>query len=240
MNLCEVDRLKIANNIYQISGHPYGFNSNMYAVDTQEGIIIIDAGFSEHQYEESNLVLKKWGLDPQKVIALFVTHAHFDHIGNAHIYEERGIPVYVGEADADAAENGGESVLEDLFGRKFHVCRNVIRVKGKEVFSFGNVTVEVWNSPGHTKGNVSYLVYDKETRILFVGDMLIIGGTTPTDELIPELGWKGSPDFNKSDNMNSFNKMRNLKVDIVAPGHGSVYFGDSSSLFEIMYQKAEE
>lgn len=230
--------MKIANDIYQISGHPYGFNSNMYAVSTAKGIVLIDAGFSERQYEESNLVMKKWELDPEKVIAVFVTHAHFDHIGNAHIYEKRGIPIYIGEKEAETAEKGGESVLEFLFGDTFHVCGNVKRVKDKEAFEFGNVTIEVWDCPGHTKGNVSYLLTNKDTKTMFVGDMLVNAGTTPADELIPELGWDGSPDFDKSDNIKSLDRLRKVKADIVAPGHGSVYYGDSRSLFEIIYKKS--
>lgn len=230
--------LKIANDIYQISGHPYGFNSNMYAVKTHRGIIIIDSGFSEYQYRESNLVLNNWGLNSEEIIALFITHAHFDHVGNAFLYKERGISVYAGENDADVIENCEESVLEFLFQQQFHVCQNVRRVTDREVFDFDNVTLEVWSSPGHTKGNVSYLVSSKDTRIMFVGDMLAISGTTPTDELLPELGWDGSPDYNRNENINSLDKLRNLKVDIVAPGHGSVYYGDSSKLFETLYKMA--
>lgn len=232
--------MKIAEEIYQISGHPYGFNSNMYAVNTDKGIIIIDAGFSKRQYEQSNLVLRKWGLEPERVVALFITHAHFDHIGNAHIYQRLGIPVYIGEGDAEAAQKGGAAVLEALFSEKFHVCSNVRGVGDRDVYEFGNTRVEAFSCPGHTKGNASYLVEIKGTRIMFVGDMLVNGGTTPMDELLPELGWNGSPDFNKQDNIQSLDRLRNLKVDIVAPGHGSIYYGDSSRLFEMLYWKAME
>lgn len=232
--------MKIADGIYQISGHPYGFNSNIYAVNTDKGIILIDAGFSKRQYEECSIALKKWGLNSDNVIALFITHAHFDHIGNAYIYEQRGIPVYIGEKDAQTAECGGDTVLEELFEDKFHVCRHVIGVKDKEIFDFGNAVVEVWDAPGHTKGNVSYLIRKGDITIIFVGDMLVNGGTTPKDELLAELGWNGSPDFSKKDNIKSLERMRNLSADIVAPGHGSIYYGDSRSLFETVYRKAFE
>ena len=78
-------------------------------------------------------------------------------------------------------------------------------------------------------------------RILFTGDIFILDPCTPADELQVEIGWTGGPDYNGAKNLETFRRLRDLPpVDLVAPGHGSIYFGDSKKLFETLYHLAEE
>ena len=42
--------MRITEHVYQVSGIIYGMNSNVYAIDTESGVILIDAGYADKQY----------------------------------------------------------------------------------------------------------------------------------------------------------------------------------------------
>ena len=44
--------MKITEHLYQISGVQYGTNSNIYALRTEEGLVLIDCGYQEEQWEK--------------------------------------------------------------------------------------------------------------------------------------------------------------------------------------------
>lgn len=231
--------MKIANHIYQLTGHITGVNSNTYAIDTDDGLVLIDTGYQEYYVETMKKMLALWGLQDKKLSAVFLTHAHFDHAGNAAVFEQQGIPVYASEKDADAVESGGDRVMEAVFGSKFNVCHHVNRVKDLQEFHFGNITLQVIDLPGHTAGSVGYLYDDGTQRVLFTGDMFIIGGTSPNDEIELEIGYTGSVDYDPQANLASFQKLPSLQADIVAGGHRGVYYGDCEKLFMQLKELAE-
>ncbi len=233
--------MKITENVYQTSGILYGTNSNTYCIDTSEGLVLIDAGFSEKQYEIIRAQRKEDGLGGKKLRDLFITHGHFDHAGNGWLLQKDGARVYLSAEDGAAVQSGDERVLGSLFGRKFHTFTPDGVVKDGQQFSYGNTRLTVLDHPGHTEGTISILAETGGKKILFTGDIFIMDPCTPADELQAEIGWTGGPDYNGAKNLETFRKLRELPpVDLVAPGHGSIYFGDSKALFEMLYRLAEE
>ena len=61
-----------------------GSNGNCYYVGNEKEAIIVDAGISCREIEGR---MKRLGLSPQKIKAVFISHEHSDHI--------RGVPVFV-------------------------------------------------------------------------------------------------------------------------------------------------
>ena len=234
--------MQISNGIYQLSGHMSGLNSNTFVIDTQEGLVLIDTGYLPYYLDAQKKVLAFWGLENKKIIAVFLTHAHFDHAGNAHFYEEQGIPVYVGEKDRDALMTGGDRVMEAVFGSKFITLKNPIPVKDGQEFVFGEgtdrVDLKVIDLPGHTAGAVGLLAEKGGKTILFTGDMFMVSGASPADETELEIGYTGSVDYDAAANLASFKKLRDYSVDVVAVGHRSVFYGDSRELFKNLYELA--
>ena len=232
--------MKIAERFYQTSGIMFGTNSNTYCLDTLDGLVLIDAGFSEKQYEIMREQRRRDGLADRRLQALFVTHCHFDHAGNGWLIQKEGARICMGEKDAEAAAEGGAAVLEEMFGRKFHCYKPEQTVRNGQVFDYGNARLTVLEHPGHTEGTISVLADIEKKKILFTGDLFTLKPCTPADELQVEVGWSGSPDYNAEKNLETLRHLCDLPpVDIVAPGHGSIYMGDSRELFAELYRTAQ-
>ena len=150
--------MRISENVYQLTGHVTGLNSNTFVIDTEEGLVLVDTGYREYYLESMKRMLSFWGLDQKKVVAVFITHGHFDHCGNAHVFEEKNIPIYASKDDADAISSGGRRVMEDVFGTKFTPCHHITSLEDGEKFTFGQTAVTAVSLPGHTKGSMGFLM----------------------------------------------------------------------------------
>ena len=64
--------MQIMTDVYQLSGVPLATNSNSYVIRAGGQLILIDAGFSDLQWEKMEQMLRFWGLD-----GLPVTHTLF-------------------------------------------------------------------------------------------------------------------------------------------------------------------
>ena len=231
--------MRITEHVYQVSGIIYGMNSNVYAIDTESGVILIDAGYADKQYGSMMDVMKQYRLE-SKVTAVFLTHAHLDHAGNAYRFEDKGAEIYIGHKDKDALSQGGPAVLEKQFGTRFHTCQHAAGVKDGDFFDFGDVTLKVIDIPGHTAGAVAYLAEADGKVILFIGDMFSLQGATPQDEIIIDPGWDGGPDFDAKKNVDSFELLKTLNPQIIAPGHSRIYIGDGQGVLKKAANTAKE
>lgn len=232
--------MKIAERIYQTSGLMFGTNSNTYCLNTREGLVFIDAGFSEKQYRIMREQQKRDRLAGKELLDLFITHCHFDHAGNGWLFQQEGAKICMTKEDGEAAGTGSCVLLENLFERKFRRYRPDCIVKDGDAFDYGNVRLTVLAHPGHTKGTISVLAEIKNKKVLFTGDLFTLRPCTPMDELQVEPGWKGSPDYDKDKEMATLQRLMELPpLDMIAPGHGSIYLGDSRKLFEALCDAAE-
>lgn len=150
--------------------------TNAYIIENEnKECIIIDPG-SEGKRLVRNLEQKE--LSP---LAILLTHAHFDHIGAVDDLREKWhCPVYlhVNEQDwlMNPSLNGSKyfGLDEEIIVKK---ADQLVKEEGK--LTIGPFSFEVYETPGHSPGSVSY--YLREQSIVFSGDALFRGSIGRTD-----------------------------------------------------------
>lgn len=215
--------MKLSERIYKVSGVEYRTNSNMYVIQYDRGLIMIDTGFQEEQWERMTTCMNQWGLRLEDVTHVFITHSHFDHAGNVWRANLLGAEVLSSSADAEKIENGNPE-MEELFGTAWR-CGKVNKViKGGDVFEFpGKVKIEVIETPGHSEGSLSYRISDGELKALCTGDMFFIRPEPPKDDVGIELGYMGSSDFSLEKFQQSLKQISSIDADLLLPGHYYTY-----------------
>lgn len=160
----------MALNIQIFTFNP--FQENTYVVYDDKNCVIIDPGCYEKEEEDAlvNFIEEK-ELTP---LALLGTHAHIDHVlGNQFVLDKYDIPYYLHNDDLvtlNAVPNYAH--LYGFPGYKTSPLPTTI-LKGGETLTFGNISLEVFHTPGHAPGHVVY--YNKEHNFVINGDVLFKG-----------------------------------------------------------------
>ncbi len=139
----------------------------VYNGETKEGIVFDPASTSEKIREfltEENI----------KLMGIFLTHGHFDHIGGADKYQkEYNVPLYCHEDEADVVTSQ-ELNLAMAFGDSAIAYPDNLLRDGQMV-SICGFDIKVIHTPGHTKGSCCYLINSGVDKILISGDTLFAG-----------------------------------------------------------------
>jgi len=148
---------KVADDIFVV-GDGY---ANMFIIQDSTQYIVIDCGaFPEIVTEQ----MKKLGIDPNDVTAVFLTHSDADHVGVLDLFDKAKL--YMSKEEEQMI-NGKKS---RLFWMKNSISRtDYILLEDRETVQTGNLKIEGMLAPGHTTGMMAYLVNDK---YLFSGDIL--------------------------------------------------------------------
>ena len=148
-----------------------------YAIETSEGLILVDTGL-DNDARNLTVELAKLGLDGKSLRGIFLTHVHIDHCGGAEqLRRMSGATVYAGLGDAQILRAGAprEAFLSNfkMPDLLLHPTTVDVELKGGERIPFGNVSVQVLDTPGHTPGSACYLMDRAGLRILFAGDVIL-------------------------------------------------------------------
>lgn len=177
--------------------------------ETREGVII-DPGGGENEILAA--------CDQEKLTIKYIinTHGHPDHVcGNAKLKEATGADIVMHSADA---EFFGQASVESFFSQLGLPASPPVdkQVEDGDKITFGNETLEVIHTPGHTPGGIC--LYSPPN--LFSGDTLFAGGVGRTD-------FPGGSTQQLLDSIK--NRLLDLPPDtIVWPGHG--YGGEHSTI----------
>lgn len=224
--------MQISPNVYMISGVQHGTNSNCYVIHANNQLLMFDTGYSDYQYNIMQESLRFWNLGHLPVKHVFITHCHFDHAGNTHMFKKMGSRIYAGPGDAEGIERGDRRTLDYLFNQKFIPCRIDYTLKDKDSFQIEGVEIQALHMPGHSGGSMMYLATVADRRLLITGDFIALRPAGPVDDVEIDLAWTGGPDYSAEDYLNSIARAATLDIDILLPGHGPVYYGDCRKIFD--------
>ena len=164
--------------------HPYLDRfSNSFILHTDVGQVLIDTGLysGRHMIEHQA---------PQP-IAVLCTHGHWDHIGGHAHFRAKGAQIYshMGDAQQMADLRLQWNMLYEQFAGDLQIPperrTTYDQEAGSEVpvdrpledgqtLRFGEVTIQVIHTPGHTQGSVCYYLPDE--GLLFTGDTVCGAG----------------------------------------------------------------
>jgi hydroxyacylglutathione hydrolase len=141
----------------RIETAPFSTNAYIVVCEATGESVLVDAPC------EADKILDR--LEGSNPVCILITHRHGNHTGALRkIKEELNIPVAAHVEDAEKLPVEAEMLLED-----------------GNIVSFGNVTLEVLHTPGHTPGSVCFMT----GHILLAGDTIFPGGpgktSTPGD-----------------------------------------------------------
>ena len=209
---------KVTENVYTITTIK---GCNPSYVVTSEGIVAIDTPQMPTQaVEMREEILKKGHLR-----YLINTEHHSDHIFGNHYFA--GLCPVIAHQDT-AKEFWAVTYGVDPFMRareaiekndpkglalmptkeRFIVNPPTITFKDRLTLRLGNHVFELFNTPGHTRGETA--VYVPQERVLFTGDTIFHKCQLFLQSAEPE-SWLRSLDF-----------LKTIDADIIVPGHGPI------------------
>ena len=220
----------------------------VHLIVTDEGITLVDAGLPGH-HADLRRELAAIGRPLSDVRGIVLTHGDSDHMGFAErLRRELGIPVFVGAGDAERAK--GEKPPATPKNRMrvgpvlgflaYTLRKGGLRIPPRQEVrpvSDGDVLdlpgrPQIIGLPGHSPGSIGVLV--PAVRAVFVGDEL-----TTRHVLTGSTGPQPAPfTDDQAVSAASLDRLKDLDVDWVVPGHGAPWSGGAAALVSA-YRRAE-
>jgi metallo-beta-lactamase class B len=209
-----VKPFRVAGNIYYVG--VAGVTS--FLITTPAGHILLDSGFAEtvpHIQESINQL----GFKLEDVKVLINSHAHFDHSGGlARLKQLTGAKLMIAEGDAEIIRRGGKG--DFFWGDKapFEPAQVDRVLADQETIELGGVKMTARITPGHTKGNTTWVMKvreaGKELNVVFAGSTTVPGYKLLNNPLYPNI---------VEDYARSFALLKALECDIFLAPHGQFF-----------------
>ena len=173
------DPVKVFDNLYVFPTE----DVNAWAIQTSDGIIMIDATYD---YSVKDLIvdaMPKVGLDPKQIKYVVVTHGHGDHsAGVKYLQDSFGPRVLMSEADWNLLAQPSRGA-----GAGAPVPKKDMVVTDGQKLTLGDTTITMYLTPGHTLGTISLVIPVKEkgathTAAFWGGTSVSV--SSPVDNLV--------------------------------------------------------
>lgn len=148
--------------------------TNVYFIENDTSVILVDPA------NDSDLIIKKLNQINKKLVAVLLTHGHFDHIGALDdIIEKYDVPMFMHKSEFDFLTNVTKNGSEKF---KQYGLPNVISNAKPQPLEEGDANVagfhfNVLHTPGHSPGSLTFVF----NEFAVVGDTLFKQGIGRTD-----------------------------------------------------------
>ncbi|MEA3313669.1 MAG: MBL fold metallo-hydrolase [Caldisericota bacterium] len=144
--------------------------TNCYVVKSNNDIIVIDP--SPLKEGEKNELVDFIKSLSGKLCFIIDTHGHFDHIGGNNILKKSfpDAKILIHKEDREKLTSSKKNGSKQ-FGLNITSPDCDREVKDKKTINFGDCSLTIEHTPGHTKGSISLV----ENGFIFTGDTLFAG-----------------------------------------------------------------
>lgn len=151
--------------------------TNCYIVYNGNNAVIFDPGCrSEREIDEIKNFIEENSLN---ILAVILTHCHFDHILGVDVFAERyHCPVYISDADADGFYDPNRNLSLSV-RHEFIPKTDVITFADESEIVIADMRFAAYITPGHTPGSACFIIDD----IVFTGDTVFYLSVGRTDLL---------------------------------------------------------
>ena len=190
-----------------------GAFTNMWHVRGRDCDLLLDSGMGVLSLREHVALLA------ERRVVCVASHSHFDHIGGHHEFADRVIHsaeagiLASGDDDDTLTAPYRDSSFDALPYAGFDPANYSVKgapatriVEHGDIIDLGDRQFEVLHLPGHSPGSIA--LWEEATATLLSGDVITQG------KLLDELYHSDSDDY-----LASLERIRELKLDIVLPGH---------------------
>jgi glyoxylase-like metal-dependent hydrolase (beta-lactamase superfamily II) len=192
------------------------YDANSYLIN---GKILVDTGMST----DGLISAIKENIDIEDLELIILTHCHYDHTASAQaIADMSGAKIAIHKDDEPLLSNDTISAAA-MFGNKAPAIKpDRILEEGDRIPIGNNEELEVIHTPGHTPGGIC--LYEANSKSLFSGDTVFPNGS------IGRTDFQGG---NRNHLTNSINKLVELNVKTLYPGHGEVTSNDVNTQIQL-------
>ena len=193
----------------------FGMASNCYLVESGKEYIIVDPSADIGEIYNRRIDLQ--GTKPKLVL---LTHVHYDHIKCIDSYARAGVKIYVSHNEGKYLSDSHYNCARFLGAGDYSYSGEYEELCEGDKISFGDTTLTVLETPGHSLGSLCYL----GDGVMFTGDTLF------------ERGGYGRYDLPGGDVVALEASLRRLldmpKETVIYPGHcGSSTIGQTKKYF---------
>ena len=155
-----------------------------YAIETEEGLILIDTG---RLLSQARYALEELEQFNKPILGIMITHPHTDHFGGLPVFVEAAggnVPIYASQITFDSIRSDKRSYIEnrnEQLGKDFPDSAEIPLpnsiVEDGQTLTIGNVNIVANDFPTN-ESDTTTVYYLPEQRVMFIGD-LVNGEKTP-------------------------------------------------------------
>lgn len=146
---------------FSLDGETHQVDNNIWVVGDDQEVIVIDPAHDAEAVEKA--------VGGRRVVAILLTHAHDDHIGQVKDVQAR--------IGGDIHLNWEDRVLWE---QVYPDGEPDVKISDGDTFTVAGTTLKALHTPGHSPGSTCYYAADLEGGVVFGGDTLFNGGPGAT------------------------------------------------------------
>ncbi len=169
------------------AGQPRTFSNNVYLLQHGDQWMVWDTGIDERLIDTPGgeiiahavrgvvsrtltAQLRELGIDPREVALIAFSHGHFDHVGNSGLFPNA--TWYVQRPEHEAMFGPDHTRYGFIPSLYASMPNNPIEIVDGDHDLFGDRSVQIISTPGHTPGHQSLLIQLPETGpVVLSGDV---------------------------------------------------------------------